>query len=562
MTPLARAVSIFAAGLLASAAIILLLHDPPYPTPRHLGTTDPMTLLPTAEENYTQHHLVASPVPHSKVKVVGNLVYLAATQPQLVINDDGDYTQYGQVNILYRSLYNNGDEMYGSSNDKEQAWTMAVTEQLEGCISTLPNDTDNWIHVLYYTMKPHLQFRLRSYQIVHRHDSISLAQCAQSTVYPIDEIHQITMCDIELPGNTWIEDAIVDNGLFIYTRRPDIARFRVYQLPHINTNSNTLATSVISGPILNEKLPEKTGFRRLPTSTNVTRILLAEVRQQDLAGNFDFKVRLISNAGQSAEISRDITRRWTHTQVIDSLYHSMDVNRISTDIDGDPIDDDVDKPKFPLLSRPMPIITSGLHTTIVAFPHSQVLFSLDEIDDQKGHYKLRPLEVPYVENASNAVAGLYVNSKGSYLAIVTTDNTIMLFSRGNGDSFLELLLRDDARDIDDIRNDENTRGEAPHLNLLRNARDDLARRWRLKAIIPASDNITSVVDAVFINVSNQENATVLVLLHADNRLSQWHLTSTYSTWSWPLALYTEHWVLCLIMTAIVMMFSVHELRLR
>jgi hypothetical protein len=40
-----------------------------------------------------------------------------------------------------------------------------VNEQVDGTITALPNDSDNWIHVLYYVIQPYLQFHLRSYRI-------------------------------------------------------------------------------------------------------------------------------------------------------------------------------------------------------------------------------------------------------------------------------------------------------------------------------------------------------------------------------------------------------------
>jgi hypothetical protein len=43
-------------------------------------------------------------------------------------------------------------------------------------------------------------------------------QCDKSIIYPINESNRIIMCDIKLPEHGWIEDAIVDKGLFIYSR--------------------------------------------------------------------------------------------------------------------------------------------------------------------------------------------------------------------------------------------------------------------------------------------------------------------------------------------------------
>ncbi|KAI8048821.1 hypothetical protein BDF22DRAFT_701484 [Syncephalis plumigaleata] len=394
------------------------------------------------------------------------------------------------------------------------------------------------------------------------------------------------MCDIKLAEHGWIEDAIVDKGLFIYSRRPDIARFRMYRLPYYyhyytQSNNDNPATAITnSGPVINERIPERIGLCRLSTTTNITRILLAEVRQQDLTGNFDFKVRLVSNAGQSGESSRDITRRWTHTQVVDTLYHSMDNSRMNSNFNQDGYDDDddydadhhhSDEPNLLALSKPTPIITSGSRITIVAFPHSQVLYSLDEVNEVQGQYKLRPLEIPYVENVVNSVTGLHVNYEGTHLAIVTADNTVMLFTRGMGDSLLDLLLRDDTRSVDNNegenkkkdRYDSASSSSGSHqLNLLRNARDDLALRWRLKAIIPTRSNVTSIVDAAFVDGVNKVEGPILVLLHADDSLSLWQITDIYATWSWPLILYSEHWILCLILLFTVTMFTLHELRLR
>jgi hypothetical protein len=64
-------------------------------------------------------------------------------------------------------------------------------------------------------------------------------------------------------------------------------------------------------------------------------------------------------------------------------------------------------------------LASELRTTIVAFPHSQVVYSLDEVNEVQGQYELRSLEIPYVENVINSVVGLYVSHEGTHLVIVT-----------------------------------------------------------------------------------------------------------------------------------------------
>jgi hypothetical protein len=78
----------------------------------------------------------------------------------------------------------------------------------------------------------------------------------------------------------------------------------------------------------------------------------------------------------------------------------------------------------------------------------------------------------------------------------------MLFTRGIGDSLLDLLLKYDTRNIENNEGENKDRyggSGSRQLNLLRNVRDDLARRWRLKAIIPTRSNVTVRIVSILCN---------------------------------------------------------------
>jgi hypothetical protein len=98
MTPFTRAFSIFTAGIVAVAVIVLLLHDPPYPVPRQLGISQRVPLgIPSVEENLAQQHLVALPTPRARIKIVNHIALVGTVESRLIINNDTeDYTHQGK----------------------------------------------------------------------------------------------------------------------------------------------------------------------------------------------------------------------------------------------------------------------------------------------------------------------------------------------------------------------------------------------------------------------------------------------------------------------------------
>ncbi|RKP06561.1 hypothetical protein THASP1DRAFT_25144 [Thamnocephalis sphaerospora] len=595
MTSLTRAFMVAAVGLLATVAIVILLHDPPYPTPPHLGDlADSSGKEPWSDKSGIHRRLIrATPLTRLMVPEADDSVYLVAATSFLSHHAYEEPRQRGDLSI-YRRPRSTFFDASGSGGDAEQQQHGETELGSCACASIqADDDAQGLVHLLYYAFDDagDVRFRLRTYAIARDADVFDEAACDAYAAYGKDTAFPIFMCETALPGSAWIEDLTVDAGLAVYSRwvavyavvatgqstlirtanrRPDVALFRTRKLSFASQSDDTPQVNI--GPVI------------------------AEVRQQDLMGKFSFIVRLASNAPQMQNITpNDLTLKWNHKEVLNYLYHSIDGDEDEdeedeegggkNDVNGydnspygdgqgeDSRDHGADKTKAGASLGPVPLIgehelrtavvcnvpltpciilpAKGDRVTIVAFPHSRVIFSLDELNEVTGEYARDKLEVPYVEHIASAVTGLHVNREGTHMA---ADNTVLVFARGATETFLDALLSDE---------DTNANADAANTSasdLFRSLRDELARRWRLRSIIRPRAMMREVLATAFFK-DHPDQAPMLLLLHANGSVSGWRLVDHPLSWSWPFAMLVKRWGMSLAMLAVVASFAFHELRM-
>ncbi|KAI8081784.1 uncharacterized protein BX664DRAFT_388710 [Halteromyces radiatus] len=204
-----RVLTLLLAGLVV-IYLASLLQDTPYPHPakmkidrHHLPGTFPDTSILSVQPN----HLYEA------------MIYFGHNQNDQVMSGTGDMKTgvFGKIKLLRRPIQFLLQHQDGISTEDE--WTNVLEHTLRGHITKIsgpPSATDSPLQfaVLYHTVENETP---RYYTRVY---------------YLANDTGSFEYKDLVFPGTTWIKSFVIEKDSIIFSRDPDIYRYRIIRLPN------------------------------------------------------------------------------------------------------------------------------------------------------------------------------------------------------------------------------------------------------------------------------------------------------------------------------------------